>query len=75
MDDTQLLIQINHELNLIRAHSETQTNLISSSASSYAIGYAIAFGMNWAKGEDLLNSLFFSLFSWVNVGFMLIKHN
>jgi len=74
MNDTQILAEIKHELGLIRAHAEAQTNLISS-ASTYAIGYAIAFGMNWAEKEDLIYSLLMSLFSWINVGYMLVKHS
>lgn len=73
MNDTQLLSDIKQQLELIRAHAEAQTNLISS-ASTYAIGYAIAFGMNWAAENGLVGSALIALLSWVNVGYMLVKH-
>lgn len=73
MDDLRIFSEIKHELYLIRANAEAQTNILAN-ASTYAVGYAIAFGMNWAQKEDLIETALISLFSWVNVGYMLVKH-
>lgn len=38
----------------------------------YLVGVSLAFGMNWGiKGQGLISSLFFALFSWLNVGYNL----
>jgi hypothetical protein len=73
MEQVQLLQDIKNQLEHIRAHAEAQTNLISG-ASTYAMGYAISFGMNWALGQGLLGSGVLALLSWVNVGYVLVKY-
>lgn len=73
MNDPQLQ-DIRDQLVAIRHQAEAQTHLISN-ASTYAVGYAIAFGMNFAaKDSNVIESGLLALFSWVNVGYMLIKH-
>ena len=69
-----LLRQIQQELQKIRVQSEKQTHLISN-ASTYAVGYAIAFGMNVAVYDsNYLKAAIVALLSWVNVGFTLVKY-
>lgn len=71
----QLLRDIKTQLEVIRSHAEAQTSLISS-ASTYAVGYGIAFGMNFGAkgGGNIVEAALYALLSWVNVGYMLIKH-
>lgn len=73
MSEEQLR-EIRQELVAIRVQAEKQTHLISS-ASTYALGYAIAFGMNAAIHDgNYLKAAFIALLSWVNVGYVLVKH-
>ena len=69
----ELLQRIHAELQGIHAASVAQTQLISN-ASTYALGYAISFGMNYALDEKIFPAAFYALFSWVNVGYVLVKH-
>lgn len=36
---------------------------------AYSVGYFLAFGMNWANKAGLIGSIFYSLLSWINVGY------
>lgn len=70
----ELLQRIHAELQGIHAASVAQTQLISS-ASTYALGYAVSFGMNCALDSGgIIGSAFVALLSWVNVGYVLVKH-
>ena len=69
----ELLQEIKTELQAIRRQAEQQTKLISS-ASTYALGYAIALGMNLGtKDTGVMEALLVSLLSWINVGYVLTR--
>lgn len=72
-DITQGLQEIKNELAQIRSHAEAQTGMMANT-SMYALGYAISLGMNLALDNGLIVSALTAFLSWINVGYVLVKH-
>lgn len=63
--DADKVQELNH-------HTSLANSLMSEiSSTAYTVGYALAFGMNWAdKDKNWLECILYSLLSWVNVGYL-----